>query len=354
MEQTFNVEEWGAETAADAAASFNANNTDRYYDVELYKIVDTVGKYPGELGDTKSLRRTIGAMSQYNAVDMYNKWYTYVHKTGDPTISQKDQKTVDYSKGPKINFASLHAALANAGVDTITRNYVKNVATQAGFYITADLQDIEDSWCWLRLYSAGTGYFGEFAFDICAGGWQLDVAFPFTGGSQGNIAFKYGKGGWTKNNYGTSYKGDVVVSGSPTYAKISVNDSVQLEAAAAGKGENKWQLGTVDAHYKVLDTKAPSQVGISSLALSQYKAGEQISITVIYDEVIGSVQNVGLNAIAGLPIDNIQYTDGVGTNALTFTATITEDFEVTPDFNNDIKALKPVTGTVSDILGNHN
>ena len=182
----------------------------------------------------------------------------------------------------------------------------------------------------------------------------MDVAFPFTGGSQGNIAFKYGKGGWTKNNYGTSYKGDVVVSGSPTYAKISVNDSVQLEAAAAGKGENKWQLGTVDAHYKVLDTKAPSQVGISSLALSQYKAGEQISITIIYDEVIGSVQNVGLNAIAGLPIDNIQYTDGVGTNALTFTATITEDFEVTPDFNNDIKALKPVTGTVSDILGNHN
>lgn len=354
MEQTFNVEEWGAETAADAAASFNANNTDRYYDVELYKIVDTVGKYPGELGDTKSLRRTIGAMSQYNAVDMYNKWYTYVHRTGDPTISQKDQKTVDYSKGPKINFASLHAALANAGVDTITRNYVKNVATQAGFYITADLQDIEDSWCWLRLYSAGTGYFGEFAFDICAGGWQLDVAFPFTGGSQGNIAFKYGKGDWTTNNYGTSYKGNVVVSGSPTYAKISVNDSVQLEAAAAGKGENKWQIGTVDAHYKVLDTKAPSQVGISSLALSQYKAGEQISITVIYDEVIGSVQNVGLNAIAGLPIDNIQYTDGVGTNALTFTATITEDFEVTPDFNNDIKALKPVTGTVSDILGNHN
>lgn len=354
MELTFTVEEWGAETSADGAASFNANNTDRYYDVELYKTVDTVGKYPGEFGDTKSLRRTIGALSQYNAVDMYNKWYTYVHNTGDPTINQKKQKTVDYSKGPHIWFASLHAALANAGVDTVTRDYVKNVATQAGFYITADLQDIEDSWCWLRLYSAGTGYFGEFAFDICAGGWQLDVAFPFTGGSQGNIAFKYGKGDWTKNGYGTSYKGNVVVSGSPTYAKISVNDSVQLEAAATGKNENKWQLGTVDVHYKVLDTKAPSQVGISSLALSQYKAGEQISITVIYDEVIGSVQNVGLNAIAGLPIDNIQYTDGVGTNALTFTATLTEDFEVTPDFNNDIKALKPVTGTVSDILGNHN
>ena len=63
---------------------------------------------------------------------------------------------------------------------------------------------------------------------------------------------------------------------------------------------------------------------------------------------------MGLSSISGLPVKDVQFAGGEGTNALTFTATITEDFEVTPDFNNDIKALKPVTGTVSDILGNHN
>lgn len=355
MELTFTVEEWGAVTSADAAASYNSNNTDRYYDVELYKNIDTVGKYPGTIGDSKSIRRTVKALSKYKVEDIYNQWFKHVHSTGDPIIETNKQYTVDYAnKGKTFYFDSLHTALANAGVDAVTRSYIKNVATQAGFYITADVLDIDDSWCWVRLYSNSAGYIGEFVFDITAGDWQLDVAFPFTGSSQGNIAFKYGKGDWTKNNYGTSYNGNVVVGGSPTYAKIGVNEQVQLEATATGKNGNKWQLGTTDEYYKVFDTKAPSQVGISSLALSQYKAGEQITLTVIYDEVIGSVQNIGLNAIEGLPIENVQFVDGVGTNALTFTGTLTEDFEVTPNFNNDIKALKPVTGTVSDILGNHN
>ena len=343
-EQTFTVEEWGAETTADGAASFYTNNTSRYYDVELYKTVDTKGNYPGTLGEHKSVRRTLEPLSGYDAADIYNQWFTYVKSTGDPCVSNEH-----YKDGPYIYFDALQNALENAGVNTVKRQYIKNVATSAGFYITADMQERDDSWCWLRLYSAGTGYIGEYIFDICASGWQLDVAFPFTGNSQGNIAFQYGKGKWA--NYGTS-NGGSVVSGSPSYAVISVNDAVQLEAAANGKNANEWQIGTIDAHYKVFDAKAPQQVGISSLALTQYKAGEQISITVIYDEVIASATNLQLGEIKGLPISNASYVAGIGTNALTFTATVTEDFEVTPDFNNAIKNLKPVTGTVKDILGN--
>lgn len=208
--------------------------------------------------------------------------------------------------GPNAWFDSLHTALANAGVDAITRSYIKNVATQAGFYITADVQDIEDSWCWLRLYSAGTGYFGQYAFDICAGGVQSDIAFPFTGSKQGNIEFKYGSGGWTSNGYGSSSNG-YVVSGSPTYAKIGINDSVLLEAGATGKGENKWWIGAVDAHYKVFDTNAPKQVGLANLAFGKYKAGDTITITVIYDEVIKSASGMGLSAISGLPVKDVQF-----------------------------------------------
>ena len=90
---------------------------------------------------------------------------------------------------------------------------------------------------------------------------------------------------------------------------------------------------------------------MSSIALGKYAAGEQIGITVVYNEVINSVSNPGLSSI-GIPVTNVQYVAGEGTNALTFTATLTEDFEVTPDVNNAIKDLKPVTGTVKDVLGN--
>lgn len=63
---------------------------------------------------------------------------------------------------------------------------------------------------------------------------------------------------------------------------------------------------------------------------------------------------MGLSAISGLPVKDVQFAGGEGTNALIFTATLTDDFEVTPDFNNEIKALKPAVGTVSDAVGNHN
>lgn len=100
------------------------------------------------------------------------------------------------------------------------------------------------------------------------------------------------------------------------------------------------------------DNRKPQQVGVANLAFGKYKAGEQISITVIYDEVIASVSGVSLGQVADIPLTNVQYVVGKGTNALTFTATLSKDFEVTPDVNNDIKNLKPVTGTVKDVLGN--
>ena len=88
------------------------------------------------------------------------------------------------------------------------------------------------------------------------------------------------------------------------------------------------------------------------MALGQYKAGDEIMITVVYDEVIGLAEDVSLSSSCGMPLGNVTYEGGVGTNTLTFKATLTEDFEVTPDVNNDIKNLTPVVGTVKDILGN--
>ena len=101
-----------------------------------------------------------------------------------------------------------------------------------------------------------------------------------------------------------------------------------------------------------MDSRAPQQVGVASLALTQYKAGDKISITVYYDEVVAAGSNLNLSMIAGMPISNVTFDGGLGTNALTFTATVDSDFEVTPDLNNAIKNLKPVTGTVKDIAGN--
>ena len=144
----------------------------------------------------------------------------------------------------------------------------------------------------------------------------------------------------------------MVVFGTTNSAKIAADEQIRAEGRATGASKNEWSFGTTSHYYTAIDERAPQQVGVANLALTKYKAGEQITITVIYDEEINSISNAALGKIEGLPISNAVYVAGKGTNALTFTATVDSDFEVTPDVNNAIKNLKPVTGTVKDIMGN--
>lgn len=338
MEKTFTVEEWGTNTTDDLPAAFQIDNTARYYNVELYKIVDTIGTCGGVLGKQTSQRRVIEANSAYRVEDLikacYNKWFSYTISTGDPEINN-----FHYNERSPYVFNSLMEVLNSQNIDEAKRGYIAGTATNAGFRMTSDLKEVNDGYLWFRFYGGGA-YFAEYKLDLDGKSWKIDVPFPYNGSSSNGAQYK-----------SKSHNGQVVF-GSPCYARIGVNDRVQLELAESGNGKNNWKFGTTDLYYTILDSRAPQQIGVSCLALGQYKAGEQISITVHYDEVIKSTSNIGLSEVANIPLTNVQYAGGEGTNALTFTATLTQDFEVTPDVNNAIKNLKPVTGTVKDIFGN--
>ena len=235
--------------------------------------------------------------------------------------------------------------LSESGIDADKKAYIQQTASNAGFYMTVDMKEDDDGYFWVRLYGGG-GYICEYVIDTKGKDWQTEIAFPFHGGNwQKKAEFKWGRGGYNTDSR--------IVWGSPAYAKIGVNDSVQFEAAAEGDRKNSWYLGTTRLYYKALDYRAPQQVGIANLAFGHYKKGDQISVTVIYDEVIKSAENITFANVDALPIDNVTYVGGAGTNALTFTATVTaDDFEVTPDVNNAIKNTKPVNGTIKDVFGN--
>ena len=344
MEKTFTIEEWDAYAGDDMAATMYSQNTSRYYDVELYKVIDTVGTCSGTLGDTTSVRRVLAPLSGYGIYGVQqifnNQWFSYTWNTGNPKITQKRYNNRYY-------FKTFMQVLSESGIDADKRAYIQKTASNAGFYMTVDMQEDDDGYFWVRLHGGG-GYICEYVIDTKGKDWQTEIAFPFHGGNwQKKAEFKWDKGGYNTDSR--------IVWGSPAYAKIGVNDSVQFEAAAEGAGKNSWYLGTTRLYYKAIDQRAPQQVGIANLAFGHYKKGDQISVTVIYDEVIKSAENVtfSTSAVDALPISNVTYVDGAGTNALTFTATVTaDDFEVTPDVNNAIKDKKPVAGTVKDVFGN--
>ena len=123
---------------------------------------------------------------------------------------------------------------------------------------------------------------------------------------------------------------------------------------AEGEDDDDWQYRNVNLYEKVYDNTAPRQLGLAPLALTQYKAGEQITLTVVFDEVINYTSNIGFNIPSSLPIKDVKFVGGKYTNALTFTATVTNDFVVTPTLNSTlVNNTKPVTGRVEDICGNY-
>ena len=343
MEQTFNVEEWGAETTADIVAGFQIGGTDRYYDVELYKSLDTVAGYSGTFGDVRSLRRKIKAINANTITnDMYNKWYGYTFLTGEHKVTDKG-----YDNNPSFTFKTLSEILNDNGFSSETQKYITNTATNMGFKMTADIIENDDGYIYLRFYREYPfQYQAQYRGDIKDKGWRTGIEFPRTTSKQNGVQFDFGHE-HTYNTWSLAYD-------SGTYAKVGVNDRLGIQLRADGSGGDDWRIGTSYAYYKIIDSRAPQQVGLANLAFGRYKAGDTISITVIYDEVIKSASGMGLSAISGLHVKDVQFAGGEGTNALTFTATLTADFEATPDFNNEIKALKPVVGTVYDVLGNHN
>lgn len=94
---------------------------------------------------------------------------------------------------------------------------------------------------------------------------------------------------------------------------------------------------------------SPQQLGLAYMALCKYKTGDKISITVRFNEIVNSASNVKVGNIAGINANNWQYVSGYGTNTLTFTGTVTSDFEITTTVNNNLANIKPLTGSFSDM-----
>lgn len=315
MEKTFTIEEWGLDTSADIAAGMQSGNTDRYYNVELYKVVDTIGTCEGTLGNSVSEQRILSPLSGSSVPggNVFNKQFTYQLTDGSRTITDKG-----YDHNFSTTIKSMQQIVNdNVKLSTLQKAYMQKQLTGVGFRLAVDQRQSDDGYAHIRLTLNGN--------TLCEGKHDL---------SNKKVWEQY----WYPNSSG--------------YVWIGLNDQIVVRTDASGKGSDDWFYGSSYVYAMMQDNRKPQQVGVANLAFGKYKAGEQISITVIYDEVIASVSGVSLGQVADIPLTNVQYVAGKGTNALTFTATLSKDFEVTPDVNNDIKNLKPVTGTVKDVLGN--
>jgi hypothetical protein len=234
--------------------------------------------------------------------------------------------------------------------------YMEHVADSVGMYINFEVKEVEE--CYLNInFMDGHTYDPDktrlAVYSITANGGSLlkdftKLSLPNCGTSaQGKLEFT------------GSEKSEVIerwdmVSGSTKYAVLDMGAKLNFGMNAEGKEDDEWQYRNLNLYEKVYDSTAPRQLGLAPLALTQYKAGDQITLTVVFNEVINYTSNIGFNIPSSLPIKDVKFVGGKYTNALTFTATVTKDFEVTPTLNSTlVNNTKPVTGRVEDICGNY-
>lgn len=104
-------------------------------------------------------------------------------------------------------------------------------------------------------------------------------------------------------------------------------DYLTVGYAASGSGGDKWTTQNESYKFRVGDTQEPQLLAVAPMAQTAYAAGENITIALIFDEIVDS-QNSTLSqvSIETNLTDTLSYAGGADTNVLYFTGQVTNAF----------------------------
>jgi hypothetical protein len=128
------------------------------------------------------------------------------------------------------------------------------------------------------------------------------------------------------------------------YVSYGLYDTVGISVATyneASANSSYWHQGGT-LYSAPLDNREPAKIGIAPMAEGDYKAGETVTIAVVFDEIVGSVNGA---SIIGTNLNTMTYAGGLGSNVLYFTGTV-------KNVSNEESVLNGIalSGTVQDLV----
>ncbi|MBR6223175.1 MAG: InlB B-repeat-containing protein [Lachnospiraceae bacterium] len=150
-----------------------------------------------------------------------------------------------------------------------------------------------------------------------------------------------------------------------TWSDVATNKwLIYGDTGDKGAGGTEFWFNNHEFNMTMTDSTGPKQVGIAPAATTDYKKGDVVKFSVIFNELITSksddisVTASALSQYMPIEANSIEYTGGVGTNVLTFTAKASQDFSNTTwsgsGTNEELMKITPVKGTVTDLNGSSN
>ncbi len=332
--KTFEVRQVGYWTGDKKVESYT-NGTDRYFHVELYDVVDTVNRdMAGQLGSSIKNKYTIAQGDNYEITSSIYNWAEYDIIPDGTSYTITD---AGYDKNTSKTFNPM------SGYTEGQKQYANAVGLNLALHLDVWAAEKNDGYQWLRLTGNGSTL-EEVHVELKSGKKCTDWLYfqlPITSTQYYN--------GTDISVDSRPTSGSTVTRDNVTCLRIPLLSSVTLGLDASGDNEDHWYIGHTSFRRYLIDTAEPKQTGMAPMAFGTYKAGDTVTVTVLYNEIVASGSNLGIGSISGMPVSNWQFVSGYGTNALTFTGTATAEFNVLPESNDKWMPLKPVTGSVYDM-----
>lgn len=313
------------------------NDNKKYYSVELYRITSSQGNVTGTYGDSIEVKREMTVPESnrmtynklYGAKDYTIHWECWFDDEGG-FKRLFDMGYLMTGSGDSIKF----------GNTVLTKNMMYYLRSAGGPSCNIAAQYQCGRTKGKGYATMAIEYFlnGQFLFKNSSNSSSPGSGTAWRGWTNKNITYDL----LMKNNGKVQYRGDIDED-NITYVRYTWYN---------------WKF-----RITAIDNKAPEQIGIAPAATTDYKKGDKVRFTVIYNELIDSASdaNVDTTQFADyMPLDanSIKCVAGEGTNMLVFEGTASKDFSNTTwsgsGTNEELIKIKPVTDSsvIKDLKGN--
>ena len=301
---------------SEAATAYS--NADRTYQVEIYRV-----EGGGALGTTASAERTMARNSSYAVDRSIYDWQT-IEGSGETLRGDYDDDGLGWKEGAVGTAAIETVSIENKLLTGTGRAYWTNTAESLYYYLTLNAKEKESGYQVIQITP----------------GSELDTnVYPYTGSLKGSLVTAYyvvqfEHGGSSKNTTYAEYTFPRSSGNTNTVTNASriINDTyvcfdiTQTEMSvgygASGENSDKWYTNNVKHHFQLQDTKEPQLLGVAPMAGGTYKEGDKITISLIFDEIVDSVNSNLSGVSVNTSWGTFTYAGGADTNVLYFTGTV--------------------------------
>ena len=330
------VTELGANKAYSSSTATAYTNANRTYQLEIYRVSGGATIDGNKAKATRTM--TVDTAKKVDR-NIYNAFITIAEYSSEMTRGDYDSDKLGWTKNAKGSAAARTVPVEIKSVDS---DYWRNTASAFKYYMSLDIKEVESGYQHIQVTSGDSM---DLSFYPEKGAYR-DSSTSKVISDLNNYTAVYAMtlehGGNSKD---TSYKSYSFPSQAATTARTPTTEfikagkgdkkallfpvdtkNITVGYGGSGSGSDKWMEKDEQHKIKLVDAIEPQLIAIAPMAEGEYLQGDSVTISLIFDEIVDSVNSAKSNLSSSSTITTnwgtFKYAGGADTNVLYFTGTV--------------------------------